>query len=145
MVSSGALGIAVVAVTQSLQLGSSVEFPLRTSIVLFAVYMPLSATDLLLSTLLSRGYALQKWLERVSVEWLWTLGGYASFMGVLLMFWHFSFTACVVFGITSSLAYLFIAIFIVSNEPPVTASNIIIGVIAPPVGAIGLPLILYYA
>lgn len=144
MVSSGALGIVVVAVTQSLQLGSSVEFPLRTSIVLFAVAMPLSATDLLLTTLLSRGYALQKWLERVSVECLWTLGGYASFMGVL-MFWHFSFTACVVFGITSTLAYLLIAIFIVSNEPPVTASNIIIGVIAPPVGAIGLPLILYYA
>jgi len=79
------------------------------------------------------------------MEWLWALGGYASFMGVLFVFWHFSFTACVVFGVTSSLAYLLIAILIVSNEPPVTASDIIVGVIAPPVGAVGLPLMLYYA
>ncbi len=61
------------------------------------------------------------------------------------MFWHFSFTTCVVFGVASSLAYLLIAIFIVSNEPPVTASDIIIGVVASPVGAVGLSLILYYA
>lgn len=35
--------------------------------------------------------------------------------------------------------------FIVSNEPPVTAGDMIIGVLAPPVGALGLPLTLYYA
>jgi hypothetical protein len=145
VVSTGALGIAVVAVTQSLQLGSSIEFPLRTSIVLFAVSLPLSATDLLLRTPLSHGYTLPKWLERLSVRWLWALGGYASFMGVLFMFWHFSFTTCVVFGIASSLAYLLIAIFIVFNEPSVTASDMIIGVIAPPVGAARLPSIIYYA
>jgi hypothetical protein len=137
--------IAVVTVTQSLQLGSSVEFPLRTSIVLFAISIPLSVTDLLLSTPLSRGYTLPKWLERLSIEWLWALGGYASLMGVLFMFWHFSFIACVVFGVASSLAYLLIAIFILSNEPPVTASDRIIAVIAPPVVAVGLPLMLSYA
>lgn len=81
MVSTGALAIAVVVVTQSLQLGSSVEFPLRTSIVLFAVSVPLSAADLLLSTLLSRGYTLPKWLERHSLCCVWDYQQFSALFG----------------------------------------------------------------
>lgn len=103
---SGALGIAVLAVIECLQLRpDAFDAPLTVSLYCFAISVPLTATGIVLPTMGDKP-VLQK-LDAFIFYIGGRVGLSVSFLGMVCLFWHFFTAAGIIFAVFGLLAYMF--------------------------------------